>query len=370
MRLHAGNRSHVIRPGARTGAHDGVTASACAEVHLAAASPLSSAPFQPAHGSDRQGLVRGRTVPAVVDAPHDSRSRLSLEIEGVQMGEEVVVDVTPVRQRSGTSSISNGSNDAAQLQKLRRQLEKVTADLKAAANTNRRQKQEHQQQRAEWLVFSNESDARLFNLQSNQASREQLLCSELGDAIAHLLAEFKAQALKERAADQAHASDKAEWDAKHAALLSELEAAKAALATQFTAANSADTHKEVADQLRAELEALRRSAEDQQRSLEEKLMHTQSTLQVNQSELNRYLQERDQHNYLVGQCRLFIQQVCQPGFSVVKGLSLEPVETQRPEPTGFVLVPLAVLLHGYALLPEGDRKALIEHYDGKAKSLK
>ncbi|GET93271.1 hypothetical protein, conserved [Leishmania tarentolae] len=368
--LHTGNRSQAIRPGARTGAHDGVTATAFTEVHVAPPPPLSSGPFRRAYATDRQGLVRGRTVSTVGETANDSGSPLSLEIEGVQTGEEVAVEVTTARVRNSTSSFSHDSHDAAQLQKLRRQLVKVTADLKASINTNRRQKQEHRQQLAEWLVLSNESDARLRNVQSNQASREQLLCSELSAAIKHLLAKLKAQALKGREADGAHAAEKAEWEAKHTALLRKLEDERAALATQLTSTNLADTKSEEADKLRAELEDLRRSAADQQRSLEEKLMQTQSTLQAKQSELNRYLQERDQNNYLVAQCRLFIQQVCQPGFSVVKGPSLEPVEKQRPEPTGFVLVPLSVLLYGYALLPEGDRQALIDHYDDKVKSLK
>ncbi|CAJ1036149.1 hypothetical protein, conserved [Leishmania lindenbergi] len=285
------------------------------------------------------------------------------------MGEEVAVDVPPVRLRNSTSSTPNGSHDAAQLQQLRRQLEKVTANLKAMANANRRQKKEYQQQQAEWLVLFHECEARLHNVQSSQASRERLLCHELSGAIKQLLSEVMAQSAKERAVEQAHGCDKAEWDTQRVALLRELEAARAALATQLSA-NSADVHNEEADLLHTELETLRQSFASQQRSLEEKLKQTQSTLQSTQSELNRHLQERDQHNYLVAQCRLFIKQVCQPGFSVVKGPSLEPVEKDRPEPTGFVLVPLVVLLHGYALLPEGDRQAMIDYYDGRAKSLK
>ncbi|KAG5488602.1 hypothetical protein JIQ42_00212 [Leishmania sp. Namibia] len=367
---HAGDFSQPIRSADRADDHIGVIAAAFAEGHLAAALPHPSGLSRPAHGFDRRGLARGSTVQALVDAPRGSRSPLSLGIEGVQTGEEVILDVRPARVRSSTSSTPNGSHDATQLLQLRRQLEKATADLKAMMSANHRQRQEHQQQRAEWLVILNECEARRCNVQSSQASREQLMCDELIYVIKQLLSEIKAQAAKEHAVEQAHANSKADWDTERSALLRELKAARAALGTQLSTNNLAHAHKEEADRLRSELEALQRSAADQQRSLEEKLIQTQSALQSTESELKQCRQERDQHSYLVAQCRLFIQHVCQPGFSVVNGPSLEPVEKNRPEPTGFVLVPLAVLLHGYALLPEGDRQALINHYDARAKSLK
>ncbi|KAG5464029.1 hypothetical protein LSCM1_00208 [Leishmania martiniquensis] len=367
---HAGDLSQPIRSADRIGDHNGVIAAAFAEGHSAAAPPHPSVPSRPAHGFDRRGLARGSTVHALVDTPHDLKSPLPLAIEGVQTGEEVILDVKPARLRSSTNTTTSSSHDATQLLKLRRHLEKATADLQAMLNASRRQKQDHQQQRAEWLMILSECEARLCNVLFSQASRAQLIYDELCGAIKRNLGEMKAQVAKERVTEQEHANSKAEWDIERSALLRDLETVRAALASQLNTSSAAHAHKEEADKLRAELEALQRSTADQQRSLEERLIQVQSALQSTGSELKRCLQERGQHNYLVAQCRLFVRHVCQPGFSVVNGPSLEPVEKNRPEPTGFVLVPLVVLLHGYALLPESDRQALIDHYDAKAKSLK
>ncbi|KAK7199918.1 hypothetical protein NESM_000039800 [Novymonas esmeraldas] len=362
-RAHAGQRQQSAQPSLRMGAYDG------ADGRLAAAASPPFVPGRLTHGTDRRGLIRGTTVAAPGDAQRESASGLSLEVEGVQTGEGVLVDATPARRRSTTGATPNSSHDAAQQTQLRRQLEKAVADLKAATTASRRQKQEHQQQRAEWLLLLREAEARLRVVETNQVARERLFCRELGDAIKKLLDAAASQAEMARVAALAHANERNSWEAERSALVGELQAAQAALAAQTPSASPVEVETGALEQLRAELAALQQSTAERQRSLEVRLAEVQTTLQTAEAELRRYRQERDQSGFLVAQCRLFIQQVCQPGFSVVKGPSLEPVEKDRPEPTGYVLVPLAVLLHGYALLPEGDRQAVIDHYDAKGKSL-
>lgn len=78
---------------------------------------------------------------------------------------------------------------------------------------------------------------------------------------------------------------------------------------------------------------------------------------------------RAEEEFLVAQSRLFVKNVCQPGFNVVKDTSLEPVEKNRSSPTGYVLVPLIILLHGYTLLPNDQRQAVIEGYERRAAAL-
>lgn len=371
-RLSTGKRSSAQRPAARSSAPDTTTASAAGGYELPDTSSPVYGAARPAYATDRRGIVRGITMQAIGDAARDV-SGPSLGIEGVQTGEEVTVEATVVRRRSNVTGSSagggGGAHEAVQLQQLRRQLEKGSADVKAMAAANRRQKQEQQQHKAAFAIQLGESEARLRHVQAHLLSRERLLSECLTGVVAKLHREIDAQVAVALATARAHSSERATWAEERAALLKELEAARAAAANQPVVDAAGAANDEEVDQLRAQLETLRRLTAEQLRSLEERLTGTQTELQAASAELARYRQERDRQNFLVAQCRLFIQHVCQPGFSVVKGPSLEPVEKERPEPTGFVLVPLTVLLHGYALLPEGDRQAVIDHYDGKAKAL-
>lgn len=77
-----------------------------------------------------------------------------------------------------------------------------------------------------------------------------------------------------------------------------------------------------------------------------------------------------EEEFIVVQARQFVKNVCKPGFAVVKDSSLEPVEKNREYPTGYVLVPLIVLLHGYSLLPDNDREKVIQEYEDRATWLK
>ncbi|EKG03968.1 hypothetical protein TCSYLVIO_004971 [Trypanosoma cruzi] len=96
--------------------------------------------------------------------------------------------------------------------------------------------------------------------------------------------------------------------------------------------------------------------------LELDLMRTQAQLQGVNRELAEAQNSITASDTLMQQVRLFMQMVCQPDFYVVKDRSLQPVDKNRPEPTGFVLVPLSILLQGYTLLLPGDRQDLIESY--------
>ncbi|RNF08872.1 uncharacterized protein Tco025E_07073 [Trypanosoma conorhini] len=96
--------------------------------------------------------------------------------------------------------------------------------------------------------------------------------------------------------------------------------------------------------------------------LELDLMRTQAQLQGVNRELAEAKNTMTTSDTQLQQVQLFIQMVCQPDFYVVKDRSLEPVDKNRRDPTGFVLVPLAVLLQGYTLLAPSCRQDLIESY--------
>lgn len=96
--------------------------------------------------------------------------------------------------------------------------------------------------------------------------------------------------------------------------------------------------------------------------LESDLMRSQAQLQIVTKELTEARSTIASIDVLVQQVRLFVQLICRPDFYVVKDASLEPVDKHRPGPTGFVLVPLTVLLQGYTLLSVDERHGLIEFY--------
>ncbi|KAH9582198.1 hypothetical protein LSM04_007403 [Trypanosoma melophagium] len=100
-------------------------------------------------------------------------------------------------------------------------------------------------------------------------------------------------------------------------------------------------------------------------TLESELMRTQARLQKVKNELTDAQRTTEASEALIQQVRLFVQMVCQPNFYVVKDRSLEPVDKNRADPTGFVLVPLTVLLQGYTLLSPNDRQNLIDSYQAQ-----
>nr|CCC93788.1 conserved hypothetical protein [Trypanosoma congolense IL3000] len=92
------------------------------------------------------------------------------------------------------------------------------------------------------------------------------------------------------------------------------------------------------------------------------IMDTQKQLHDANKKIKELLDDSATADTLVQQTRLFVQMVCQPDFHVVKDTSLEPVDRDRDVPSGFVLVPLTVMLQGYSLLPATNREDLVLSY--------
>ncbi|EAN78062.1 uncharacterized protein TEOVI_000880700 [Trypanosoma equiperdum] len=92
------------------------------------------------------------------------------------------------------------------------------------------------------------------------------------------------------------------------------------------------------------------------------IMDKQEQIHQANKKLKELSDEAAARDILVQQVRLFVQMVCQPDFHVVKDTSLQPVDRSRTEPTGFVLVPLTLMLQGYSLLSNEDRDDLVELY--------
>ncbi|KAG8343380.1 hypothetical protein TRVL_05793 [Trypanosoma vivax] len=104
------------------------------------------------------------------------------------------------------------------------------------------------------------------------------------------------------------------------------------------------------------------SFSSKQCKLESDLMRAQEEVQRLSCKLKEAQDEKTALDVMTEQVRLFVQLICQPNFFVVKDATLQPVDRNRAEPTGYVLVPLTVLLQGFSLLPTDDRDAVIESY--------
>ncbi|ESL09467.1 hypothetical protein TRSC58_02810 [Trypanosoma rangeli SC58] len=120
--------------------------------------------------------------------------------------------------------------------------------------------------------------------------------------------------------------------------------------------------EEACERLQGEKEGHETNFAKLRQKLELDLMRTQAQLQGVNKDLAEARSTMKESDALLQQVRLFIQMICQPDFYVVRDRSLEPVDKNRPGPTGFVLVPLTVLLQGYTLLSPSCRQNVIDSY--------
>lgn len=320
---------------------------------------------------DRRGLMRGSTLPLVgMSSGQVPSSSLALGVEGTRTGEEVVVECTGPRRRSGETAGTAGVSDSGQILQLRRQLEKTLATNKTLSRANGKLKQDQGAAYARLLRCFEELDARRTLEGAQAAVRERIHCECLVATFRQIIAAEKKdqQSWKEEAADVLN-SEKTKWKAQMDHLHAKLEEANSHLLNSRSAVASTDELSARVLTLQEELGKVQQSLVLQQKRHEEESAQWQRFIQEKNKDLEKVTHEASDNMLLVTQCRLFIHQVCQPGFSVVKGVSMEPVDKDRSEPTGYVLVPLTVLLHGYTLLPEGERRGMIEHYDKARESL-
>lgn len=313
-------------------------------------SPVSS---QAAVAASTRGSTGARLQTLRTTPPH---SQQSFAIAGVRTGEEVVVEASERRRPPDTT--------AAVDENIRRKLLQSKSENRVLHDKLQKRKTEMVRQRALLYLVLEELEARRNADGIFGREREASLMAFVHESL-------KSVAQASQTAEAALKRQMAELAAQVTSLqaLATEKAKEAAMAEglSFNAERIA---------LQQEIESLKQRLEDQtlraahdRQALQKEIMTTQTSLQTMTTDFAKAVQQLAEDAYLVGQCRLFTQQVCQPGFSVVKDASLEPVDRNRPEPTGFVLVPLRVLLHGYSLLPESDRREVIEGYDMKWAAL-
>lgn len=331
---------------------------------LAAAGGVATSLAQPSAmngGSARRGGAQ----------PHASRqgsistSALgSFGIEGVKTGEEVVVSETERRQPRKVGP-TDSNRDERRIRSLQAEVRALNEKLKRSQAARLRQKEllglmlaEGEARRELELTFCFDSHSapswRLANSIARSAHKALTTSRSAFDK--------QVQVLQGRITEFRSALE-AEQRRNDVAAREELEAKRRA-----EEARAKQVKGEV-DQLKAELGEQQTRAAREKVLLESSLADTQNQLRQSEEANRKLLEKTTEDMLLVAQCRLFVKSVCQPGFNVVKGVGLEPVDKDRMEPTGFVLVPLVVLLHGYTLLPPEDRKSVIDHYESKAAAM-
>lgn len=283
---------------------------------------------------------------------------------GQRTGEEVVVADVDRRQPRMADRAT-----AAQQQQQRdeRCLRALQAEVKALSEKLRRSQAAQQRQKGAFAVVLAESEARraleMGHLLEGRDRPAWRLANDLARTAAEGLASSRLAYDREVTALQRRVAE------VRAALDGEQErgAAAAAVEAQRVAGEAQSREVQSAlDALRAELDGQVGRAAREKAWLEAAVAGAENKLRQSQDGCKVLTARVAEDTFLVAQCRLFIKQVCQPGFNVVKGLGLEPVEKERTDPTGFVLVPLIVLLHGYTLLPAKERQEVIDHYEDKA----
>lgn len=299
------------------------------------------------------------TFGALDDFRSVPEDRASLSIEGNRTGEEVVIEQQAPRKPSEAPP--------ADLSALRRQLAQAKTEVRTLAGKLQKKKAELEMNRNLMQHFLDELSERRKNELEYLHDREDKVFTHL---IAPLQGNDSSTALREFEA-QVKSLEKQLQDQKDA-----FEEERKALAKQLADAQNIPRNDGELEKLKArvaELEALLESERSrfsrEKQILEAEKSGVELVLSQTAQQLHDLEVVRAEEEFLVAQSRQFVKNVCQPGFNVVKDASLEPVEKNRSSPTGYVLVPLIILLHGYTLLPNTEREEVITSYERRAAAL-
>lgn len=131
-----------------------------------------------------------------------------------------------------------------------------------------------------------------------------------------------------------------------------------------------------ADQLQRELDASKQDLAATRQQLEAERDARQASDAVNVARLAQLereaLEAREElasWKARIEQVDGFVLEICQPQFAVVKDDTMAPMDpdARNSEKEGFVLVPLHLLLQGYALLPGAKKQSIASRYEAGKK---
>ncbi|KEG11410.1 hypothetical protein DQ04_02651080 [Trypanosoma grayi] len=279
-------------------------------------------------------------------------------VEGNRTGEERVIRTDDERRRR---------SDEYEAATERRKLQQVSAELQRALDKLRQKGKEEAKLRRKLaltqLKLEEEVERRMLTIDGlfgqihlyQKFAREQ--CEEQRRLLQKVLE--RDEAVEKLKGGRAEKALKAKINQEMEALRTENDVLRQQL-EEFHSAKA--QWEQTCERLRGQNDDNEASSSRMRHVLETDLMRTQEQLQKVTDELIVVRKTLEASDAKMEQVRLFVQMVCQPNFYVVKDKSLEPVDRNRPDPTGYVLVPLTVLLQGYTLLSPSDRRGLIESY--------
>lgn len=143
--------------------------------------------------------------------------------------------------------------------------------------------------------------------------------------------------------------------------------------------DEAKNYRAAMEDMTSKLAGLKDELEKKVRTAKEELLRRderEQQLRCDVEETKSQLCERDtrmcEWKKRIEACNAYIVKICQPQFSVVRDETLTPIPHQEGDPSsseaGFVLVPLPLLLEGYALLPPDTKRKIAEDYEQSKKS--
>lgn len=310
-------------------------------------------------------------------------------IEGSRTGEEKLVSLvdkreavsvkpsTPMESSSrGGGGDGQAARDAMRLKKLEGEIKK----LQEMARKRTSEKEEADRRAEEYQGLLNESNRRTsereLELQTEIKDRGeeiQTLRSDVERANARLKRSAEELANRESGSKAADlklrdlADVQQRLDAMRSAMQQQIDSLKAegkllreageAAESKFSAASREAAVRN--ERLQSEIATMRA---DQVRVTDER-DRLSTELKSREETLNEWKTRIDQ-------CRKYIVKICQPSFTVVKDESLTPIGPEDKDGGGFVLVPLALMLEGYTLLPTDMKKKIADDYETTKASKK
>jgi hypothetical protein len=347
----------------------------------------------------QQAAVRLRPLPPTTQRGGASAFGSLMMIEGRTTGEEIersAVEKRGAAEQAAASlaapstppqlgSMANGRNtpatkeaaaDAAENERAKQRTRKLEADLRKALDVNKKRAAEMTDLNDAMAQLRSDLDtARTALASSTSESQAALLAkSNAMDALtrenAQLRADVDAARMELKRASEEKSSSvtaKSQSEAQYAAELSRLQA------STRDAQKDADAQRRRADLLQSQLDSTRQElATALQRAEDEKLARQRSdaTNIARVAQLEREAQEAREElaswRERISMVNGFVLEICQPQFAVVKDESLAPMDSGARKGAGaegYVLVPLHLLLQGYALLPTDKKKAIADKYE-------
>ncbi|CCW66964.1 unnamed protein product [Phytomonas sp. Hart1] len=294
---------------------------------------------------------------------HENYQQLS--IEGVRTGEKSVIEISESHKKK--DSITQNFSSSNQEEEQRRRFCKIRGECRNLTDQLQKKKMKIQRMCAIFALCIEASERRSQIEWDYWVERDKYSHSILEKV--HQTSHLTSLQLKAN-----YTSHVNELQKEVQRLRRELESFKSIRdelkmqEVQIRADKSAENEilKQEIEQMKCKMEEQRARFAHEKEQLGVEIVESQDAQRRLAEQLRDVKNELAEESFMIQQCRIFLKQICQPSFHVVKGVSLEPVEPNRPEPTGFVMIPLVILLHGYSLLPVKEREDVIRQYEHKS----